>query len=226
MFRAGIVLVVCIGFNPACASRKRTAANKRAADTTRVVDTGRAVNATRAVETKEIKPVDVSRDYNIRPADTLEISVFQEPDMKSTLRVSNEGTIAFPLIGVVAVGGLTPQGAAQTLRDRLAKGYLVNPQVSVTVLEFSKRRFTVLGEVQKPGSYDMPDQQVVTVLQAIGMAGGYTRIANASHVTLMRKEGGQSQTFAINARKMAAGNIESAFTVLPGDVITVAESRF
>jgi protein involved in polysaccharide export with SLBB domain len=227
MLRAWIVIVVCVGFNPACASRKRAAAAKRAAETTRVADTGR--NTRRAVETREATPVQVSRDsndYRIMPADTLEISVFQEPDMKSTLRVSNEGTIAFPLIGVVTVGGLTPQGAAQTLRDRLAKGYLINPQVSVTVTEFSKRRFTVLGEVQKPGSYDMPDQQVVTVLQAIGMAGGYTRIANASNVTLMRKQGGQSQTFALNARRMAAGNSESAFTVMPGDVITVAESRF
>ena len=124
------------------------------------------------------------------------------------------------------MGAFTLRAQPQTLRDRLAKGYLVNPQVSVTVLEFSKRRFTVLGEVQKPGSYDMPDQQVVTVLQAIGMAGGYTRIANASRVTLMRKEGDKSETFALNAKKMAAGNTESAFVVLPGDVITVAESRF
>ncbi len=140
--------------------------------------------------------------------------------------MSNEGTIAFPLIGIVPVGGLTPQGAAQTLRDRLANGYLVNPQVSVTVMEFSKRRFTVLGEVQKPGSYDMPDQQAVTVLQAIGMAGGYTRIANPSRVTLMRKQGANSQTYALDAKRMATGNAESTFLVQPGDVITVAESRF
>jgi polysaccharide export outer membrane protein len=180
----------------------------------------------RDVEPKDIKPAQVSRDYVILPADILEISVFQEPDLKGTLRVSNEGTITFPLIGVVPVGGLTAQGVAMALRDRLAKGYLINPQVTVTVMEFSKRRFTVLGEVQKPGSYDMPDQQTVTVLQAIGMAGGYTRIANPSRVTLMRKTGGTSQTFALNARDMARGNTESAFLVQPGDVITVAESRF
>jgi polysaccharide export outer membrane protein len=178
------------------------------------------------LDAKDVKPAPISRDYSILPADILEIAVFQEPDLKSTLRVSNEGTIAFPLIGVVPVGGLTPQGAGQAIRDRLAKGYLVNPQVSVTVMEFSKRRFTVLGEVQKPGSYDMPDQQAVTVLQAIGMAGGYTRIANPSKVTLMRKSGGTAQTFALNAKRMASGDAQSAFIVQPGDVITVAESRF
>jgi polysaccharide export outer membrane protein len=165
-------------------------------------------------------------DYTIMPSDILEIAVFQEPDLKSTLRVSNEGTIVFPLIGSVQIGGLSPHAAAQTLRDRLAKGFLVNPQVSVTVMEFSKRRFTVLGEVQKPGSYDMPAQQEITVLQAIGMAGGYTRIANPSRVTLMRKSEGQAQTFTLNAKRMASGNAESAFIVHPGDVITVAESRF
>lgn len=165
-------------------------------------------------------------DYRIFPADTLDITVFQEPDLKSTVRVSNEGTIVFPLVGVVPVGGLTPQAAAEQLRDRLAQGYLVNPQVTLTVREFSKRRFTVLGEVQKPGSYDMPDQQDVTVLQAIGMAGGYTRIANPSKITLMRNSNGQPQKMELNARQMARGNAESALLVQPGDVITVAESRF
>jgi len=58
----------------------------------------------------------------------------------------------------------------------LAKDYLVNPQVNLTVMEYSKRRFIVLGQVQRPGAYDMPDRDSVRLLQAIGMAGGYTRI--------------------------------------------------
>lgn len=154
------------------------------------------------------------------------MTVFQEPDLKSTLRVSSEGTIAFPLIGAVPVAGLSPQLAATGIQDRLAKGYLINPQVTVTVMEFAKRRFTVLGEVQKPGSYDLPVQQELTVLQAIGMAGGYTRIANPSKVTLMRKADGKSSTLELNAKRMARGNADSAVVVQPGDVITVAESRF
>jgi polysaccharide export outer membrane protein len=173
-----------------------------------------------------LKPAQISDDYRIMPADILDIAVFQETDLKSMLRVSNEGAIAFPLIGVVSVGGMTPQQAAQAIGGKLAQGYLINPQVSVTVMEFAKRRFTVLGEVQKPGSYDMPDQQGVTVLQAIGMAGGYTRIANAGKVTLMRRVDGKQKTFDLNAKKMATGKGEAAFSVLPGDVITVAESRF
>jgi polysaccharide export outer membrane protein len=165
-------------------------------------------------------------DYRISPADVLEINVFQEADLKTILRVSTEGTIVFPLIGSVPVGGMTPQEAAHALQARLAQGYLTNPQVSVIVQEFSKRSFTVLGEVQKPGSYDMPDQQEVNVLQAIGIAGGYTRIANPSKVILMRRIDGKQKTFQLNAKRMASGHTESVVKVLPGDVITVAESMF
>jgi len=167
-----------------------------------------------------------SDDYRISPADVLEINVFQETDLKEILRVSTEGTIVFPLIGTVPVGGMTTQEAAHALQARLAQGYLINPQVSVIVQEFSKHSFTVLGEVQKPGSYDMPDQQEVNVLQAIGIAGGYTRIANPSKVILMRRVDGKQKTFQLNAKRMASGHTESIIKVLPGDVITVSQSLF
>lgn len=176
--------------------------------------------------TERVAAESVSNDYRIMPADVLDIAVYQEEDLKSTLRVSKEGTITFPLVGVVNVGGRTPLEAGAAIREKLSKGYINDPQVSVTVLQFSKRRFTVLGEVQKPGSYDMPDQQEVTVLQAIGMAGGYTRIANPSKVTLMRRANGRDDVMALNAKRMASGSVESIVLVKPGDVITVAESRF
>jgi polysaccharide export outer membrane protein len=176
------------------------------------------------VDAPDVKLVNTS-DYRIMPADVLEINVFQEPDLRSILRVSNEGTVAFPLIGTVPVGGMTPQEAAHAVQARLAQGYLANPQVSVMVQSFSKHNFTVLGEVQKPGSYDMPDQQGVTVLQAIGIAGGYTRIANPSKVILMRRVEGKQKIFQLNAARMASGHTDS-MTVLPGDIITVSQSLF
>lgn len=165
-------------------------------------------------------------DYRIVPADILDVTVFQETDMKSSLRVSTEGTIALPLVGAIAVGGLTTQEAAQAIRAKLSKGYLINPQVSVTVMEFSKRRFTVLGQVQKPGAFDMPDQQEVTLLQAIGMAGGYTRLANPGKVTLMRRTEGRESVMMLNAKRMADGTAGSAVLLQPGDVVTVGEIRF
>ena len=96
----------------------------------------------------------------------------------------------------------------------------------MTVFEYGKRRFAVLGEVQKAGTFDMPEREKVTLLDAIAMAGGYTRIADPSKVTLKRKDGGKETVIRLNAKTMAKDVRTGAFEVLPGDVITVGESLF
>jgi polysaccharide export outer membrane protein len=166
------------------------------------------------------------RRLPLAPNDLIEVKVFQEDDLQSTLRVSRAGTITFPLIGVVKVAGRTPEEAARLIRDALAKDYLVNPQVSVTVTESFKQRFTVLGQVQKPGAYDMPERDALSLLQAIGMAGGYTRIADPAKITLKRREDGRETVMKLDGKKMASGATSSSFEVRPGDVITVGESFF
>jgi polysaccharide export outer membrane protein len=170
--------------------------------------------------------VDPPASYALAPNDVLEIKVFQEDDLSSRLRVSPKGTIIFPLIGVVTVGGMSPQEAAESIRAKLAKDYLVNPQVTVTVADYGKRRFAVLGEVQKAGTYDMPEREKITLLDAIAMAGGYTRIANPAKITLKRKEGGKETIVHLNAKTMAKDDRVASFEIQPGDVITVAESVF
>ena len=165
-------------------------------------------------------------DYSLSPGDLIEVKVFQEDDLESKLRISDEGTITFPLIGVVRIGGMTAQAASQVIRNALRR-YLVNPQVTLIVSEYSKRRFTVLGQVQQPGSYEMPDRDPLTLLQAIGMAGGYTRIADPSKIVLKRvSSSGGDEVIKINASRMAKDNSISSIQVQPGDVITVRESIF
>jgi polysaccharide export outer membrane protein len=165
-------------------------------------------------------------NYVLSANDLVRLTVFQENDLETTVRVSKDGTATFPLIGAVKIGGKTPQEAAKVIRDLLAKDYLVNPQVNLTVMEYSKRRFIVLGQVQRPGAYDMPDRDSVTLLQAIGMAGGYTRIADPGKITLKRTVNGKEGLFKLNAKRMASGEATSEFEVLPGDVISVGESLF
>ena len=167
-----------------------------------------------------------SADYRLVTNDVIQIKVFQEDDLDSDLRISKDGTITFPLIGSVQVGGKTPQEAALLIKALLAKDYLVNPQVNVTVVQYSKRRFTVLGQVQRPGYYDLPDDEALTLIQAIGLAGGYTRIADPSKITLKRTVNGKESVLRLNARKMAGGDAESSFDVRAGDIITVGESVF
>jgi protein involved in polysaccharide export with SLBB domain len=167
---------------------------------------------------------DRATSYILAPNDLVDIKVFQEDDLESKLRISRDGTITFPLIGQVRIGGRTPQQAARIIRDALARGYIINPQVTVNVLSFTKYRVTVLGQVQKPGSYDFPDREKLDLLEAIGLAGGYTRGANPSRV-LVKRVDGQERVFRVNAKAMASGRAPT-FEVIPGDVITVSESRF
>ncbi len=146
--------------------------------------------------------------------------------MTTKSRVANDGTITVPLIGPVVVRGKSVGEAAQTIRAKLLKGYFVNPQVNVAVLEFMKRKFTVLGQVQKGGTFDLPDQGAIDLLQAIGMAGGYSKIADPGKVTVKRRVGGREEVIRVNAKAMAGDSGSRPFEILPGDTITVGESIF
>jgi polysaccharide export outer membrane protein len=165
-------------------------------------------------------------NYRLSPNDMLLINVFQEDDLTTSVRISKDGMISFPLIGLVKVGGKTAQEAAMAIQNMLEKDYLVNPQVTLTIVEFSKRKFTILGQVSKPGTYDMPDDSSLNLLQAIGLAGGYTRIANPSRIVLKRQEGSREVIYKLNAKTMARDESTKRFEVLPGDTITVGESLF
>jgi len=165
-------------------------------------------------------------NYALRADDMIEIRVFQEDELTSTVRISKDGTINFPLIGSVRVGGMSTQAAAARIRAMLEKDYLVNPQVSVTVRDYSKRRFTILGEVQRPGAYELPDHDAIGLLEAIGMAGGYTRIAEPAKITLKRVVGGKEVVMRLNAKKMAREGDSGVVEIKPGDVLTVGERLF
>jgi polysaccharide export outer membrane protein len=166
-------------------------------------------------------------NYRISPNDLLKFRVFEQPDLDAEIRVSGDGSAIFPLIGSLNVGGKTIAEATQIVTERLKDGYFVNPQVSITVRQYAKKLFTVLGEVQKPGSYDMQGLQEITLLQAVGMAGGYTKVADAGNVTIKRLEGGREKVQKFNAKKMASGSSgTTAIMIRPGDVITVGESLF
>ena len=107
-------------------------------------------------------------------------------------------------------------------------GYLANPQVAVTVLAYAKRRFTILGQVNRPGAYDMPDNSTVSLVQAVGMAGGFTRMGAPKRVLLRRRDNNTGQEIVQhqNVERMARDASAVSVEVLSGDTITVAESMF
>jgi protein involved in polysaccharide export with SLBB domain len=165
-------------------------------------------------------------NYLIQPNDVLDIRVFREPDLNTTARVANDGTIMVPLIGQVQVGGRSIGQAAQDIQSRLGTSYLPNPQVTLNITQFHHRRFTILGQVNRSGTYDFPDEGSLDILQALGLAGGYTSIADPSRVIIKRVVNGKVTSFRVNAKKLAAGKSDEYVPVLPGDVITVSESLF
>ncbi len=165
-------------------------------------------------------------NYRLSADDLLDFRVFQEPELDSVIRVSGDGSAIFPLVGRLAIGGKTIGEATELLRQRYMAGYLANPQVTLTVRDYARRVFTMLGQIQKPGSYNFEGSETISLLDAIGMAGGYTRIANPGKVTVKRRVGGKETVIRVDARKMARSNSQENFQVQPGDVITVGESIF
>jgi len=112
----------------------------------------------------------VEQSYILGTGDQLRISVFEEPELSGDFEVDSSGSIDLPLIGEVATRGLNPRGLQVKIIEQLKDGYLVNPQVTVKVLQY--RPFYILGGVQTPGSY--PYVSGMTVLNAVVLAGGYT----------------------------------------------------
>ena len=111
---------------------------------------------------------DPYRDYKIGPEDLIEISVFEDEKLNKTVRVSSQGNISFPLLGILKVKDLTANELEKEIRDLLAEKYLQEPHVSVFIKEYRNQQISVMGAVEKPGLYDVKGQK--TVLDLLAMA--------------------------------------------------------
>ena len=120
--------------------------------------------------------------YTLRANDVLEISVYMEPDLKTTARVSQRGEISFPLLDRVKVAGLTTEEAEKLIEKNLKEGrFLKNPQVTIYIREYAKIKIYVYGAVKNPGAFSF-EREVPTILKAIALAGGVTEKAYDSEI--------------------------------------------
>ena len=182
-----------------------------------------------AAETKAPATVTATNarpDYVLVANDIVFVKVYQEDDLDAKVRISKDGSIVLPLLGSVTVGGLTREAASRHIRDLLGAKYLVNPQVSLDIVEYAKRRFTVLGQVQRPGSFEMPGDESVNLLQAISMSGGYTRLGAGNRVTVQRGQGADKKVFKLDADSMAKDKDVKTFEIQADDTITIGEKIF
>lgn len=158
----------------------------------------------------------------IASMDNVEIRVFREDELTTRGQLSGSGTISMPLIGAVRIEGLTTDQAAAAITRRLADGYLVKPEVSVSIEARIRRTVTVLGQAQRPGVFELPAHRRLTLVEAIGMAGGVTRISNSKKISLKRG-GGKVETIDLLAITTGKG---TDIILRDGDVITIPESLF
>jgi len=165
--------------------------------------------------------------YILSANDQVSVEVFGEDDLRTNGRLNPEGNLSVPLLGSIHLAGLTLTQAASKLTDLYGRDYLVNPRVNVMLLSYAKRRFSILGQVNRPGSYEMPESSPggIDLLEAIALAGGYTRIAAPERITVRRHNGNGDQVFKVNAKRFTKGS-GGGFLVEPGDTITVGESIF
>jgi polysaccharide export outer membrane protein len=178
---------------------------------------------TLAEETKRV-PAAAPLDYVLQPSDLLNVQVFQEENLKRDVRVSQEYSITLPLIGKVDVKGLSLRQAEELIRQLYDRDYLVNPQVNVVVVEYAKRSVNVIGQVNQPGAVLFPQEQGLTLLDAISRAGGFSRLANRSQVKLTRTNAdGKTDTYIINADDLIKGTSSNSWPLLVNDIVFVPE---
>jgi len=162
----------------------------------------------------------VPDDYVIGDGDTLQISVWKEPEASvPTAVVRPDGKITVPLIKEVEVAGLTPPQAEKTITERLAK-FIVDPNVTVVVATINSKKIYVIGAARKEGP--LPYTYGMTVMQALSEAGGLTDYAKRKKIYILRTESGREYRLDFNYDDVVKGeSMEQNILLLPGDTVVI-----
>jgi polysaccharide export outer membrane protein len=153
--------------------------------------------------------------------DSLRITVFQNPDLTTETRISERGSITFPLIGEVVIAGLTPAGAEAEIAKQLIRGkFVLKPQVSLNVVRVRSRQVSVLGQVARPGRYPLDDTSS-NLTDILALAGGVSPTGD-DNVTVMVKRNGKTAKLEINVPTMyRTGDLSRNLQLENGDTIFV-----
>lgn len=140
------------------------------------------------------------KDYIVGGADVLNIVVYDEPDLSvGKIRISRDGFVNYPLLGKIKLRGLTISEVETHLEDLLKDDYILNPQVSVLVVEYGSRKVFILGAVGRQGSYELKSQ--AALLEIIAMAGGISGGAGEK-IIILRSVNGKSESTVVNSKQL------------------------
>jgi polysaccharide export outer membrane protein len=169
-------------------------------------------------------PVKLVTEHPLDDGDLVRVIVLNNPKLNAAARIDRTGVIAFPLIGPVAVRGMSAKRAAATIAEELkAGGFIANPRVNLVVERDRAPAVSVLGEVKKPGRYEMKnstDDDAKTVSGLVEKAGGLTRHA-AGYITLIRQGASGPLNYRIDLAALQRGESTQNFHVAEGDVLFV-----
>jgi len=181
-------------------------------------------------------PLRAQGDYLIGKEDILEIIVWGHEDLRRIMPVSLEGMISFPLVGDIQVAGISAGALEKVIAGKLGEGFIVDPQVSVTVKEYKSQRVFLMGEVNKPGTYAVTREN--SILYVLSQAGGPTKEAGEEVViirpgkpvdralTIEEAERRREQIVQVNLKDVLAGDKNSNIAIRDGDSVIVPKMPF
>jgi polysaccharide export outer membrane protein len=158
-------------------------------------------------------------EYKIGPGDVLHVSVWKDENLNRTVTVRPDGMVSFPLLNDVQATGLTPMQLQAVMSEKL-KQYMPAPEVSVVVQEVHSYAVSVLGEVKKPGRYEL--KGLTTVLDVLAEAGGFTDFASPSSIVILRNQGNAQTRVPFDYKAAVSKQASQAIlAVKSGDIIVV-----
>jgi protein involved in polysaccharide export with SLBB domain len=174
--------------------------------------------------TPEVRPEDAPTDTTIGPGDVFDVRVYGEEGLTGTYRVASDGTVDYPLLGTISVQGMTPTEVTRRISDGLVSGqFLKNPNVSVFVKEYSSKKISIFGQVNKPGTFQYVDG--MSIVEAISIAGGFTSMARPNDVAVTRVINSVEKKFLVPVEAIGQGRA-SNFVLRPGDIVFVPQRVF
>ena len=158
--------------------------------------------------------------YVIGIDDLLAINVWKEPDISRAVPVRSDGKISLPLVGEVVAGGKTPRALKAEITEKL-KNYISEPEVTVIVQEMRSKKFNIMGQVTRPGSFQLSG--TMTVLDALAVAGGFRDFAKKKDIYVLRKKAdGTDERLPFNYKDVIKGkNSQQNVRLMPGDTVVV-----
>ncbi|MBS1858938.1 MAG: polysaccharide biosynthesis/export family protein [Acidobacteria bacterium] len=166
---------------------------------------------------KNVPPSAVDNSgYILGPEDQIAVFVFQGPEFSSQHMIRPDGKITINLIGDVQAAGLSPEALANAISEKL-KTYVNDPDVTVSVLAVKSKKYSINGEVNKPGEY--PLVVPTRVFQALVNAGGFRDFANQKKITIIHEDG--TRNFFNYKEVLNGKKLEQNILVRPGDIIVV-----